>query len=101
MSQYLIRKYAKCQNCKKVQNCNKSNKHNNNCSEIELINEVGEKPTKGKHLCSGCYNDYYNQGNKKTCYNYKNSKVILKSVWYSNSQRPPWALRWKLSCWRR
>jgi len=98
MSKYLIKKYAECQNCKTIQSCNKS-KHFI-CSEFDLKNTIGVKLRKSKDLCLGCYNNYYNQ-ERDGCYSYKSATVILKSVWYSSSQRPPWNLEWKLSCWRR
>lgn len=65
---------------------------------------AGLKPNKSRDLCSGCRQDYYNNRYKdgnpfgnKGCMSFKNSKVIIKDVYYSLSQIIP-NPRWKLNC---
>jgi hypothetical protein len=59
-----------------------------------------EKPEKSKELCSGCYDDFYNQ--RGGCWSYDGAKVCLKKFVHID-QRPPWknAPEWTLSCHRR
>ena len=91
-----------CQSCKNMQGC----KNNYLCRDFEPINIPGEKPRKGKYLCSGCYNIHYDHGvglrqsNGKGCWSYGSSSVVLKATPYSSSQRPPWSMRWQLSCYQ-
>ena len=63
------------------------------------------KPRKHRNLCWGCVNDFYNQKypgknpfGGKGCMSYGNANVIIKQVYYSNSQVVP-NHKWKLECY--
>lgn len=66
---------------------------------------AGNKPRKSRDLCNGCTQDFYNNKYRNTknmsgdkgCMNYKNSKVKIMKVYYSNSQVIP-NIAWKLNC---
>lgn len=87
-----------CQNCVKIQKCDKSHYHT--CKDFELYGEIPKKPRKSKELCYSCYNNYYNQ-EKKGCWSYKSAKVTLQSYPFHLNHSPPWQVRYKLSCFIR
>ena len=90
----------KCQNCVKIQECNKD--LNNICKEFKLYGTKPLKPKKSKSLCSGCYNTFYDDKYKdKGCYGYKLAKVVLESYPFHLNHVPPWHVRWQLSCFYR
>lgn len=92
---------SSCQNCKDIPSCNKS--HNGKCSEFKLYGPKPIRPNKSKALCSGCRNNFYNgyYRNKGGCWSYKDAKVKLTSSPNSLSDRPPWRLEYRLSCFQR
>jgi hypothetical protein len=83
--------------CLRVQTCK-----NHQCSSLcyEPYNDPKLKPSKSKELCSGCHDLFYER-ERGGCWCYKDSKIVLKSYYFSNSQPPPWKLQWQLSCWHR
>jgi hypothetical protein len=61
------------------------------------------KPKKSKHLCSGCYYDYYNQpGNSCSaeCWHFGRAQVVKRKEVHID-QRPPWTqpAQWFLDCY--
>lgn len=67
--------------------------------------EAGIKPRKHRKLCRGCVGDFYNQKypgknpfGGKGCMTYASNNVIIKQVYYFNSQVVP-DHRWKLECY--
>jgi hypothetical protein len=87
-----------CQNCVTIQECKKPHYK---CSKFKLFGTKPLKPKKSRDLCSGCNNNWYNQNKQGKCWSYSSAKVKLQSYPFHLNHRPPWQVRWQLSCFVR
>ena len=67
--------------------------------EFSTMTDPTLKPDKSKALCSGCYDDFYNQARVDGCWSYEGATVCQKKFVHVD-QRPPWTNypEWTLSC---